>query len=378
MRRFGSALAVLVTTTAGLPALLAHCGGDSGSGSNAADAAKDGPAEDGTMQDAVAPDVTSGADSGANDASGDSPGSEDAADANQDTGIDATPCTVVVVADAGDAGDAGEAGDDGGAGDAGDSGDASDAGDAGGSASGCGPSQTCCGGWCTDTSKDPRNCGACGNACSANQFCTGVACDDAVLKNICANPSATVVFDQYMVDDTAGTALGNALSTICMPAVKVASTEQDSGLAQDPSGRPITGVGNTLVAGGGWFGQASAAYMDSHGLTPLIVGTDGTNAWIRSAKTMGNIVSVLYASLTMHHDYFLFELAVEPISGSLCFYGYGMGPSGTAVASYYFQNNVLPMAFAFPDRWYIYEWVDTDMNGLPSAADMFSLVDHGM
>ncbi|MFO0650589.1 MAG: LamG-like jellyroll fold domain-containing protein [Polyangiales bacterium] len=34
-------------------------------------------------------------------------------------------------------------------------------------AGGCSPTQACCGGTCTDTQSDPRNCGSCGNVCSA-------------------------------------------------------------------------------------------------------------------------------------------------------------------------------------------------------------------
>jgi len=242
----------------------------------------------------------------------------------------------------------------------------------------CSPNETCCAGWCTDTSKDPSNCGRCGNACSATQFCTGVACDDAVLKNLCVNPHATVVLDPYMDDNTAGNALGGALSTTCMPVVKVVTTSQDAGLAQDPAGRPIAGVGDTLVAGGGWYGQAAVAYMDAHGLTPLLVSTDGTHSWIRDSKTSANVVLVPNTALTMHHDYFVFEVGVEPTSGTLCFFGYGMTGLGTTVASYYFQTNVLPHASAFPGSWYVYEWTDKDMDGAGSAGDTFTAIADGI
>jgi hypothetical protein len=242
----------------------------------------------------------------------------------------------------------------------------------------CGQNETCCAGFCTDTSKDPFNCGRCGNACSQTQFCTGTTCDDAVLKNLCVNPHATVVMDPYMEDNTAGNAFGAALSRTCMPGVNVRSTSQSSGIAQDPGGRPLTGVGDTLVAGGGWFGQAAVAYMDSHGLTPLLVSTDGTSSWIRNSKTQANIVFIPNTSLTAHHDYFLFEVGVEPISGTLSFFGYGMSGLSTTVASYYFQKSVLPNASAFPSAWYVYEWTDKDMDGIGSAGDTFNPIANGM
>jgi hypothetical protein len=355
MRSF-RAVAVFVVMGAALALPLAHCGsGDSGGGGPGDAAARDSTAADRTTTDAYTQDSASGTDAtdaAADDVSGDDAQetdgqSGDDADAAVDTGIDATPCDI----------DAGDAGDDGPT---------------------CSATQTCCGGFCTDTSKDPRNCGTCGNACSTSQFCTGQACDDAVLKNICVNASATVALDQFQADNTAGMALGNALSTACMPAVKVASTAQDAGTVEDPSGRPITGVGDTLLAGGGYFGQASAAYMDGHGLTPLIVTNTGANASIHVRKTMASILSVPSTMLTMHHDYVVLELAVEPVSGTLCLYGYGLTGWGTLAAGYYFQNNIVPNAAMFTDAWYVYEWTDTDMNSMPSAADTFALVAHGM
>jgi hypothetical protein len=245
--------------------------------------------------------------------------------------------------------------------------------------------QTCCsastsptGGFCTDTSKDPRNCGSCGTACSQTQFCTGVACDDVVLKNLCANPKATWLTDSYGPDNTAGNAMGNAFAT-CMPPVTILTVNDDGGVATDPvSGRPLAGGGNTLVAGGGWFGHASVLYMDNQRLTPLIVANDGSNAWIRNQKTSVNIVFASIASLTPHHDFFLLELSVEPASGTLCFFGYGMLSTGTIAAGYYFQNTVMPNLSTYTDVWYVYEWTDTNNDAVPNAGDTFALLGHGM
>jgi hypothetical protein len=237
---------------------------------------------------------------------------------------------------------------------------------------------TCCSGWCTDTTRDPQNCGSCGNACTPKQFCTGVACDDAVLQNVCANARATVVFDPYATDNEGGTALGAALASGCMPPVTVATTPQGSGGVEDPStGRPLTGPGDTLVAGGGFFGQKAVAYMENAKIAPLTLGTDGTNGWIRNTKTGANVVLVPNAMLTSHHDYFALEVTVEPTSGTLCFFGYGMEGPGTTAAGYYFENDVVANRSMFPDVWYVYEWTDTDNNGAPSAGDMFTQIAHG-
>jgi hypothetical protein len=83
------------------------------------------------------------------------------------------------------------------------------------------------------------------------------------------------------------------------------------------------------------------------------------------------------ATLTAHHDYFALEVTVEPASGTLCFFGYGMYAPGTSAAAYYFQNDVIGSRAMFPDVWYVYEWTDTDNSGTPSAGDAFTLIAHG-
>jgi hypothetical protein len=335
---------------------------------------------DGSLPDTGLPDAATSSDStmgggGEGDAA-------DAADAAEEPPPPRIPCVPTIVSDGGtsdaETADGGEAGDAAEATDAGDAapvGDASDAGMPGP----CPDAMTCCGGWCTDTTRDPQNCGSCGNACTSSQFCTGTACDDAVLQNVCANARATVVLDQYPPDNEAGAALGAGLAGGCMPPVTVSATPQDSGLAQAPgTGRPLTGPGDTLVAGGGFFGQQAVSYMETNKLAPLSLGTDGTNAWIRNTKTGTNVVLVPNAMLTSQHDYFALEVTVEPTSGTLCFFGYGMLVPGTVAAGYYFQNDVVANRAMFPNAWYVYEWTDTDNNGAPSAGDTFSPVANGM
>ncbi len=183
--------------------------------------------------------------------------------------------------------------------------------------------------------------------------------------NVCANPHATVALDPYSADNEAGTTMAAALANGCMPAVAFRTTTQDAGVAEDPAtGRPITGPGDTLVAAGGYFGQRGVAYMETAKIAPLTLGTDGTNSWIRNIKTGANVVLVASSMLTAHHDYFALEVSVEPISGTLCFFGYGMLVPGTAAAAYYFQNDIVANRATFPGVWYVYEWTDTDNSGI--------------
>jgi hypothetical protein len=235
----------------------------------------------------------------------------------------------------------------------------------------CPGALSCCEGWCTNTAEDPRNCGMCGNACSTTQFCTGLACDDAVLPNICANPSATVIQDQYAIDNQAGAQVAQALAG-CTPPVTYWTTTQDGGALDPTTHRPLLGPGQTLIAGGGAYGQSSVAYLDSAGDSPAYIVENTTDVWIYDRATDVAVVHDLVANLTASHDYFLLVLAVEPISGTLCFTAAGPQAPGTTAAAYYFTNVVMPALSTFTGSWYALEWTDTNMDGVPDAGDTFT------
>jgi hypothetical protein len=247
---------------------------------------------------------------------------------------------------------------------------AAQCGDAGGAA--------CCTGFCTNTTLDPTNCGSCGNACAARQFCTGVICDNAVVANLCGNPNATIVLDQYEADNEGGAAIGAALAAICTPSPNVVQKHEDAGGVTDPSdGRPITGVGNTFVTGGGGFGHIGIAYLDMMGLTPLYPQVVGPEYDVVERATGKNVITVQYASLTASHDFFYVELAVEPKSGTLALSGVGTLAPGTVAASYYLATEIIPHRTDYPNTWYLYEWTDVNMDTVPNAGDTFTMVATG-
>ena len=283
---------------------------------------------------------------------------------------------------------------DGTAGDAGshaDGGAPAEAGDGGAEASpgipceagACSGSLTCCSDFCVDLGHDPRNCGACGQACTATQFCTGTRCDEAVFTNACANGAVTVVTDPFAVDTAAGMALGTALQS-CSDAgatLTVAAQTQAGVLEQDAgeagAWRPILGVGNTLVAAGGSYGQLAVGYLDSNGLTRAYVKTDGVTVWVYQRSTNVALVTTSFSGLNAHHDFFLLELAVEPQSGTLSLIGQGFLAPGTSAAAYYGSQVVIPSRASYPDAYYAYEWTDTNMDGTPNAGDSYNQVAAG-
>ncbi len=237
----------------------------------------------------------------------------------------------------------------------------------------------CCSGYCVDTARDPANCGQCGTACTTSQFCTGTACDDAIIANVCGNPRATVAFDPYGVDNEAGAAMGTALAAYCVPATSVVQVPQTTAGVLDPSGsgRPITGVGNTFITGGGAFGQSGVDYIELQAnLSPIYLQNNGTNSRILT-RAGAEIVNVLDTSLTEHHDYFYVQLTVEPQSGTLCLSGVGVLGPGSQAAGYYAATELIPHHTSYTASWYVYEWTDTNGDSIANGGDTFTLVQAG-
>jgi Stigma-specific protein, Stig1 len=234
---------------------------------------------------------------------------------------------------------------------------------------------TCCGGFCVDISADPANCGSCGNSCSSGQFCDGTGCDQAIIANVCHNPRGTVVLDQIDVDDMAGIAVGEALSSHCMPAPKIVQLSQDAGGVVDPgTGRPTTGGGNTFIAGGGAFGQRAINYIElSAPVSPVYLHTDGTTAQIIDRASGASIVNTKNASLNEHHDFFYIQLAVEPESGTLTFAVEGINGPGTQAAAYYVSSVIMPNLSTYTKSWYVFEWTDANNDSLANNGDTFTM-----
>jgi Stigma-specific protein, Stig1 len=241
----------------------------------------------------------------------------------------------------------------------------------------CPKQLTCCSGKCVDPSRDPLNCGGCGIVCISRQFCTGKMCEDAIVSNVCDNAEGATVFDPYVADNQTASAIGAALAANCTPMTIHQVSQDDPGIIDPNSSRPLTGVGNTFIVGGGNYGQKAVTYMDSANLTTVNLKADGTNSGFINRKTARSIVMALNSDLTPHHDYFCVELAVEPVSGTLFFAGMGLYEPGTTAAGHWISTQMIPQRAMYTDAWYVYEFTDTNGDSIPNDGDTFVLVDHG-
>ena len=392
-------------------AALVHCGGDDSSGGPsdqdanppASDAASNA-AEGGSGEaaaDVSAPDSTIAPGFDAGDAGAGDTGTnvQDAtADAGRDStvgpqgdadvGPDAADATVTPMADGGNAGDGADGGD---VQDA--NMDAADAPDTALPPLVCG-TQTCartefCGTLGPDAGvEETADAGdAAGDAAiegGANDGGSAVlACTSAVFGNICDNATATLFLDSYSVDNEAANTIGASLATACGMTV-----ESPDAAPFDPvTEQPLTGIGNLCVVGGGKYGQKVIDYLDEHSLTDVGIGGgyDGNGVFDINFTNYSNpaapvvLVSAPYSPTPTNTDYFLVELATDPVSGSLCLDVQGMSAQGTAAGAYYVANHLLGNG-AFrsnTNSWLIYYWASADDGGVLSDADTFTLAAFG-
>jgi hypothetical protein len=53
---------------------------------------------------------------------------------------------------------------------------------------------------------------------------------------------------------------------------------------------------------------------------------------------------------------------------------YGLYSAGTAAGAYWFTTQAASGLQGFAKQYYVYEWTDTNNNGVPDAGDAFALL----
>jgi hypothetical protein len=194
-------------------------------------------------------------------------------------------------------------------------------------------------------------------------------------QNLCAEGSAVVVLDGLQPDNDAGVKLGLTLQTSCAGMLwTTVDPGVDAGI-NPVSGRPVTGAGTMLVAAGGPFVQKLVAYLEASA-SPIYFASDTNNNYF-DRRGAGHLVTTLKTASTNAHDYFVVQLVMDPSTGTLSLVSYGFYFPGTAASEWYFANAILPRSGSSTASWYVVEWTDTDGNGVPDAADTFTLIASG-
>jgi hypothetical protein len=217
-------------------------------------------------------------------------------------------------------------------------------------------------------------------------------CEPATFSNLCDNPSETLIFDQYDADNAAAVEIGTALQSACgmnlvIPAHDDGGVLADAGVLNPVSGEPTTGIGNLCVIGGGSFGQQAVGYLDAKSLTEVYIRGVVDDAGVLDllftdrggpgAPT--DVASEPYSATTQNTDYFLLQMSVDPVTGSLCFMTLGITAAGTTAGAYYAANDFIANGdFASSTKsWLVYKWTAAGDAGVVSEQDTFTLIASG-
>lgn len=237
----------------------------------------------------------------------------------------------------------------------------------------CGATQTCCGNRCADVGSDPLYCGGCANACTSGEVCSASTCAPPALSSVCFLPNAVAVLDGF--DDTPSIALAASLAG-CSPPVPYTTVHQlDAGFINPDTGYPSP-TGATLCVAGGSFFQHVSRYLEQSGLAP-VRDTSTTSVYRYSRRDGGVITQGPISLLSETRDVFVVQVVHTP-EGARIVNAAGYYVEGTAAAAWYFVNTLLPMRPSLTDAWYVVDWTDLNVNGVPDAADTWVVVAQGV
>jgi hypothetical protein len=201
-------------------------------------------------------------------------------------------------------------------------------------------------------------------------------CTPLTFDRVCDVPQYTVVHTGVVLDDAAGTRMGQAISALCAPAPGGRTVNAADGGVVSRAGAPLEGRDDLLVAAGGSFTQPVVNWLQASGRTQLI--DSASNGLASIANRQGNVIfSVPLASLGPGLDYFALELLRSTPGGPLAVLGYGFYAPGTIASGWFFEHRVLAQQGTWPASWYVVRWTDGDGDLQPSAGDTYTVLGSG-
>lgn len=245
----------------------------------------------------------------------------------------------------------------------------------------CGAGQGCCTGQCRALNT-LTNCGTCGTACGVDQFCDGMTCRNQTFPEFCANHSVYAIRDGIALDDAATNVLASTIQQNCSSQTTIQYGPQtNTSWVNQTTGALLLGGGSTVVTAGGPFPNKPVKWLErTQMVTKVYFATNGVDTFYFKRRSDDSVV-VSRASTwcNVNRDVFLVHLATDPSSSTLALIAYGLcSPgNGTQTGAWYWANVMLPNRATYTDSWYLYEWIDTNMNSLPDMTDTFTRLASG-
>lgn len=220
-------------------------------------------------------------------------------------------------------------------------------------------------------------------SCGADQFCDGAKCVDLTFPNFCANKKVYAIYDGIAIDAAATDVLASTIAQNCSASTVITYGPQSNPAWVDQTtGELLLGTGATVVTAGGPFPNKPVKWLErTQKLTKVYFSTNGIDTYsFKRRSDESTLASMTVSECSAHHDRFLVELSTDPTNGTLALIGYGVcsGGYGTQAAAFFWATQMLPNRSAYPDAWYIFDWVDTNNDSIANAGDTFTKLVSGL
>jgi hypothetical protein len=197
------------------------------------------------------------------------------------------------------------------------------------------------------------------------------------LNELCKARTMTAIRGGAIFDDMLAITIANQLAATCplVPAVREVS-QDDPGVLDPTTNRPLLTSKDLAVIGGGEFFQRAIGYLIIAD-TPLILEEMPARVRIIERATNTVLLDRAPSSFSNTHDVGIVELVHEPIGGSSVLSFQARVSEGTIAMGYWFSNIQLPQLATTTQRWFVIEWTSTDTDPAPSAGDSYAIVAMG-
>lgn len=237
---------------------------------------------------------------------------------------------------------------------------------------------TCCDGFCIDTENNPDHCGACGIDCSNEDgFCSSDrSCSALTWNAICDNANVLALKDGNPQDDATTDTLRDEVQSLCGVTAQSGGSTDASLVNAD--GSPTSGVGTTVVMGGGGFFQPPIRFVESQGVTGVYADQIDNGNTSRMVRRDGTVLATVPSTTTGEgEDWFTVYLVEEPVGGALLLAAYGFTANGTEAAGLWAPDAIFADPSGVTNTWFVVHWTDTDGAAGPSGGDTFEVIDSG-